>query len=114
MLRDLNVSIEKGKLVFIIGKVASGKSSILYSLMGEVKPYNPYAEDDPRHQSHYPPKLTRNGSISFLSEKPWLMPTSIKENILVGRPFDQEKLNTCIRMAQFEYDLKLIDRKSVV
>lgn len=48
-LRDLNISIEKGKLVFIIGKVASGKSSVLYSLMGEVKPFNPYSEEDPRH-----------------------------------------------------------------
>ena len=87
-LRDLNISIEKGQLVFIIGKVASGKSSVLYSMMGEVKPFNPYKETDPRHQSHFPPKLTRNGSVSFLSEKPWLMPTTIRENILVGRPLD--------------------------
>jgi ABC-type siderophore export system fused ATPase/permease subunit len=50
-LRDLNVIIEKGKLVFIIGKVASGKSSILYSMMGEVKPFNPYPESDPRHNT---------------------------------------------------------------
>jgi ABC-type multidrug transport system fused ATPase/permease subunit len=46
--------------------------------------------------------------VSFLSEKPWLMPASIRENILVGRPYDEEKLKTCIKMAQFEYDLKLM------
>lgn len=98
-LRDLNINIVKGKLVFFIGKVASGKSSILYSLMGEVKPFNPYPVDDARHTSLYPPRLTRNGSIAFLSEKPWLMPTTIKENILVGKPFDDEKMKTCVKMA---------------
>lgn len=36
------------------------------------------------------------------------MPTSIKENILVGRSLDLDRLNTCIRMAQFEHDLKLM------
>jgi len=85
--------------VFIIGKVASGKSSVLYSLMGEMKPFNPFAKDDMRHETNFPPRLTRNGSVSFLSEKPWLMPTTIKENILVGRPLDERKLNICIQMA---------------
>ena len=98
-MRDLNIRIEKGKLVFIIGKVASGKSSILYSLMGEVKPFNPYSPDDPKHDSHYPPRLTRNGSVSFLSEKPWLVPCTLKENILVGKVLDEERLKTCIKMA---------------
>lgn len=107
-LSDLNLSIEKGTLIFIIGKVASGKSSILYSLMGEMKPFNPFDKEDPRYETQYPPRLSRNGSVSFLSEKPWLMPTTIKENILVGKPLDEQRLSTCIKMAQFEYDLKLM------
>lgn len=36
-LTDVNMKIPKGKLVFIIGKVGSGKSSVLYSLVGEMK-----------------------------------------------------------------------------
>lgn len=31
------MEIPKGKLVFIIGRVGSGKSSVLYSLAGEMK-----------------------------------------------------------------------------
>lgn len=107
-MSDINLRIPKGKLVFIIGKVASGKSTLLYSLLGDVKPFNPYSKDDPRYETCYPPKLYRNGSMSILSEKPWLMPTSIKENILVGLPFEEQKIMHCIRLAQFDYDLKLM------
>jgi len=107
-LRDINLRIPQGKLVFIIGKVASGKSTLLYSLLGDVKPFNPYPKEDERHESCYPPGLYRNGSMSILSAKPWLMPTTIKENILVGLPFDEEKIMHCIKLAQFDYDLKLM------
>ena len=37
MLQNVTMKIPKGKLVFIIGKVGSGKSSVLYSLAGEMK-----------------------------------------------------------------------------
>ncbi len=36
-LKDVNIKIPKGKLVFIIGRVGSGKSSLLYSIAGEMK-----------------------------------------------------------------------------
>ena len=39
-LNNLTMKIPKGKLVFIIGKVGSGKSSVLYSLAGEMKQTN--------------------------------------------------------------------------
>jgi len=35
-LKDINVDIKKGEFVIIIGDVASGKSSFLYSLIGDM------------------------------------------------------------------------------
>ena len=32
---DVNISIEKGEFVFLIGKTGSGKSSLLKSIYGE-------------------------------------------------------------------------------
>ena len=34
---DVNISIEKGEFVFLIGKTGSGKSSLLKSIYGEKK-----------------------------------------------------------------------------
>ena len=36
------------------------------------------------------------------------MPNSIKENIMVGKEFDEERMRTCIKMAQFDHDLDLM------
>jgi ABC-type multidrug transport system fused ATPase/permease subunit len=107
-LKEVNMKIPKGKLVFIIGKVGSGKSSVLYSLVGEMKTsaFRPFhARNDDKDTAT---KLQRNGSLVFLSEKPWLMPNTIKENILVGKEYDEQRIKTCIQMAQFQHDLDLM------
>lgn len=45
VLKNLNISIPKGKLVAIIGDVGSGKSSFIYSLLGEmVRKENAYVK----------------------------------------------------------------------
>ena len=36
------------------------------------------------------------------------MPKSIKENILIGKEYNEARLRTCIRMSQFEHDLGLM------
>ncbi|MBR1593518.1 MAG: ATP-binding cassette domain-containing protein [Alloprevotella sp.] len=38
LLRDVNFSVEKGQLVYVIGRVGAGKSSLLKVLYGELKP----------------------------------------------------------------------------
>lgn len=128
-LIDINMKIPKGKLIFVIGKVGSGKSSLLYSILGEMKmsttrriPMELPDEDeisncelnldldsqikaphDPRKQ-----RLIRNGSVVLLSERPWLMPKSIKENITLNKKFNLIRMMECIKMAQFDHDLALM------
>lgn len=36
-LKNINLSVKKGELVAIVGKVGSGKSSVLSALLGEKK-----------------------------------------------------------------------------
>jgi cell division transport system ATP-binding protein len=37
-LKDIDMKIKKGELVFIIGKVGAGKSSILSTIIGDLIP----------------------------------------------------------------------------
>ena len=57
----------------IFGEIGSGKSSILYSLMGEMNPMY----DNPK------PTLKIRGDMFFVSQKPWLLSMSIKDNIIL-------------------------------
>jgi ABC-type lipoprotein export system ATPase subunit len=37
-LKRVNIDIKRGKLTIILGDIGSGKSSLLYSIVGEMKP----------------------------------------------------------------------------
>jgi ABC-type transport system involved in cytochrome bd biosynthesis fused ATPase/permease subunit len=67
----LNFSIKKGEIVAIIGGIGSGKSSLLYSLLGEMK-------------FQGKPKVTINGTMSLVAQKPWIINDTVKNNIVFG------------------------------
>lgn len=61
-------------MVAIIGGIGAGKSSLLYSLLGEMK----FKENLPK------PRLSVNGSISLVTQKPWIVNDTVKNNIVFG------------------------------
>ena len=89
----MSLTVCKGSLVFIIGKIGSGKSSLLYALAGELPslPNNP--------------KVCRTGTVGFLSQHPWLLASSIKANILLDLPLDETRLKEAVKLSQLEDDL---------
>lgn len=96
-LSDIDFEIPRGKLVFIIGKVAAGKSSLLYSLLGEMK-----------FNTRSTPSLMRDKNIAVLTQNPWILGDTIKENILLGAPFQEDRFNTAIRLSQLTDDIILM------
>lgn len=100
-LREIEMSLEKGKLTIIFGEIGSGKSSLFYALLGEMAP----KFETPK------PHLKVQGSISYMSQKPWLMARTIKENIVMDLPFDQEKFDQAIHYAAMEDDLNLFPER---
>jgi ABC-type transport system involved in cytochrome bd biosynthesis fused ATPase/permease subunit len=57
----------------IYGKLGAGKSSFLYSLLGEL---SAKLSPDSRFEI--------NGSLSYIGQKAWLFSDTIKENITLG------------------------------
>jgi len=43
-----------------------------------------------------------NGSVFYVSQEPWIFPSTIKQNILFGKPFDSEKFQKVIKLACLE------------
>lgn len=96
-LKNINLKIEKGKLVFIIGQIGSGKSSLLYSILGEMS-----------KKKDSTGSITRNGKTAFLSQSCWILSKSLKENIILDSELDELKLAEAVKLSQFDEDLSLM------
>lgn len=92
-IRNLNLTIKKGELVAIVGAVGSGKSSFLSALVGEMR----------RGQG----TVHLSGSIGFCAQVPWIMNATVRDNILFGRSYDEERYNRVIRSAALESDFDI-------
>ncbi len=96
-LTDLNFNIKKGEIVAVIGDIGSGKSSLMYSLLGEMK----FKENLPR------PRVAVNGTISLVTQKPWIVNDTVMNNILFGKPFNRKKYEETIHFACLKRDFEL-------
>lgn len=60
---------------YLENSVGSGKSSLLFSLIGEMD-YN----------ENRKPEVELNGEVSFVGQQPWILNTTVKDNITLGAP----------------------------
>ncbi|KAJ1988871.1 hypothetical protein GGI25_002082 [Coemansia spiralis] len=87
-----NVEISRGTLVAVVGAVGSGKSLFISALAGEIKPISG--------------TVALGGSMSYAPQVPWVMNSSIRENITFGLPFDKEKYINTIEACSLDADFE--------
>lgn len=114
-ISNFDLKLPKNKLIFVIGKVGSGKTSFLYSLLGEMNPtlasYRQNLHKSSKSEnSKYMTQLKRTKKVAVLSQNSWIIGESIQENILLGAPIDQKKLKDCIEMSCFDKDLETMEK----
>ena len=94
-IKDINLEVFKGEKIAVIGKSNSGTSSLLYCLLGEMIPLGAA-------------KVVKCGSVTFLSQSRWLLGETIKENITMGKEFDEELMNQALEMSQLVTDMEAL------
>ncbi|KAL7564370.1 hypothetical protein ACA910_001519 [Epithemia clementina (nom. ined.)] len=77
-LENVTVDFEVGTLTCVIGPVGSGKSALLLALVDELAVTSGSIYRRP-HQT-----------LAYVAQDPWIMDGSIRENILMGHPFNAE------------------------
>lgn len=94
LFQRLNLQINSGQSLAVVGPVGSGKSTLLNLLLSEVKPTSG--------------KLLfgRNKSIAFVPQDAYIINSTLKENIIFGKEnVSEELIKKALRLSALEFDM---------
>ncbi|XP_070394694.1 multidrug resistance protein mrp-7-like isoform X2 [Dermacentor albipictus] len=94
VLDDINLQIEPGSFVGIVGPVGSGKSSLLSAIVGDMRQLSG--------------AVSLNGSIGIVSQAPQILNMSIRDNIIFGRKFDELYYAKVVEACQLCRDINMM------
>ncbi|XP_037529829.2 ATP-binding cassette sub-family C member 3 [Rhipicephalus sanguineus] len=89
-LSDVNLNVEPGSLIGIVGFVGSGKSSLLAAILGDMH--------------RIKGKVTCTGRVAFAPQLPNVHNMTIRDNILYGKPLDPGFYEQVVRSCQLLND----------
>mmetsp|Transcript_2191 Transcript_2191/g.4688 ORF Transcript_2191/g.4688 Transcript_2191/m.4688 type:complete len:1358 (+) Transcript_2191:142-4215(+) len=95
-LSGVNFSVARGEVVAVVGSVASGKSTLIQGLLGDIQ-----SSSDTRISS-----LSNNVSVSVACQTPFILSTTVRENILFGSSFDKERYERVLDACCLNPDLQ--------
>ncbi|ETN62867.1 hypothetical protein AND_005415 [Anopheles darlingi] len=84
ILRDVSLEVVNGSFTAIDGKEGAGKSMLLRAILGAI------ADLTGKRTVHA-------ARISYCSQMPWIQHDTIRNNILFGEPYNQERYEEVIR-----------------
>eukprot|EP00883_Tetradesmus_obliquus_P000567 jgi/Sobl393_1/10597/SZX72300.1 len=90
-------SAAPGELVAVVGRVGAGKSSLLHAVLGNMQPLQGTA-------------AAAGGRVSFVPQNPWCQSLSLRDNILFGLPYEEEKYERVIHDCALELDLQILPK----
>eukprot|EP00210_Caulerpa_lentillifera_P000997 g960.t1 len=91
-LSDVSLHIKPGELIGIVGKVGTGKSSLLYALLNEMETLSSLS------------CLKSSGTIGYCCQVPWILEGTVRENITFGKAFNAELYNQVVASCALEVD----------
>jgi ATP-binding cassette subfamily C (CFTR/MRP) protein 4 len=91
-LRDITLDMHPGSLLGVMGKLGSGKTSLLMSIMQET-----HVAQGSR---------TVYGHVAYVEQEPFIFSDTIKRNILFGRQFDEELFLRAIKVTHLFSDFE--------
>lgn len=92
VLKDITLTVKKNSFVAIVGRVASGKSSLLSGMLGEM------------HKMSGKITVQKNSSIAYVPQQAWIQNMTVKENILFAHEYDGVKYKDTISGCSLQPD----------
>ncbi|CAI8612535.1 unnamed protein product [Vicia faba] len=90
-LANVNLEIKWKHKIAVCGPVGSGKSSLLYAILGEI------------------PKMSGTvnvgGTFAYVSQSSWIQSGTVQDNILFGKPMDKTRYEKAIKACALDKDI---------
>ncbi|KAG8894385.1 hypothetical protein FRC00_009035, partial [Tulasnella sp. 408] len=93
-LQDIDLTVRKGELVGILGRVGSGKTSLLSAIIGEMTKVDG--------------KVELHGSVAYCAQNPWILSATLRDNITFFRKFDQTFYDLVLDACALRQDIALL------
>ncbi|TYH52009.1 hypothetical protein ES332_D10G321300v1 [Gossypium tomentosum] len=92
-LNGVQLRVKRGMKVAICGAVGSGKSSLLSCILGEIEKLSG--------------TVKVSGTKAYVPQSPWILTGNIRENILFGNPYDNNKYDRTVKACALTKDFEL-------
>lgn len=92
IVSNLNFEVTPGELLVIVGQVGCGKTTTLMSILEET--------------SKVFGNLKVAGTIAYVEQEPFILSSSIKDNITFGKRYDAKLLDKALEVACLDQDIK--------
>uniref|UniRef100_A0A7N9AKI1 Multidrug resistance-associated protein 4 n=1 Tax=Mastacembelus armatus TaxID=205130 RepID=A0A7N9AKI1_9TELE len=90
-LQNVSFTVRSWQLLAVIGPVGAGKSSLLSAILGEL--------------SRESGVVKVKGELSYISQKPWIFPGTIRSNILFGKELNPQRYDRVLRACALKRDM---------
>jgi len=126
-LANVNLDVKPGEIVAVVGSVGAGKSALIKGLLGELSPVpstlmqaklddsEEYLNGESQaialdsttsvRSSTRKPSVVAHGNIAYCSQEAWLPKGTIRDAIVFGREYDEERYVSAIRDAGLDRDI---------
>ena len=90
-LRNLSLHVKSGQIVAVVGKVASGKTTLLSGVLNLLRVPSG--------------TIQVNGTTAYVAQSAFVMNETIRDNICFGEPYDKEKYKRVIKACALDKDI---------
>ena len=97
LLSGIDLKVEKGDLIGIVGSIGAGKTCLLNAILNNLDVLN-----NPTGK-----KIKVNGSLAYVPQKAWILNDTVRNNIIFKRGFDPDKYKTVVNICQLNPDFEL-------
>ncbi|KAK1734126.1 multidrug resistance-associated protein [Skeletonema marinoi] len=94
-LSGINFRLNRGEVLAVVGPVASGKSTLIQGLLGDVQ-----SSDETSIA------MASGSNVSYAAQTPFILSTTVRENITFGSPFDRDRYDRVLDACCLRPDLK--------
>ncbi|XP_061089115.1 ATP-binding cassette sub-family C member 3 isoform X2 [Conger conger] len=93
-LHNISLMVPQGSLLAVVGNVGCGKSSLVAALLGEMEKL----EGD----------ISIRGSVAYVPQQAWIQNATLRDNILFGNPYNEQKYRGVLDACALTPDLEML------